>query len=151
MDNTENPEGAESEESAAGELDVTEPVHVGSSRTQERADKGLSDGIDLRQHVLTVNKATIKFKSRGPVPESAPSRSGNLKRTRRTVQVGSSDGINCLYFPRLHYLRVISTTDDEYVPVKPAKQSKGKRVRRDVRKTSLPRGWFIHFFARLHG
>jgi len=132
--------GADSEESATSEPDITELVHVGSSRAQERANKGLSDGIGSRQHILTVDKATIKFKSHGPVPESTPSRSGNLKRTRRILQIGSSDGINCLYFPCPHYLRVISTTDDEVVPVKQTKQSKGKRARRNVRKTSLPRG-----------
>jgi len=142
MDNAENSGGADSEESAASELDVTELVHVGSSRTQEKTNKGLSDGIDSRRHdVLTVNKAMTKFKSHGPVPESTPSHSRNLKRTRRILQVGSSDGIlNYLYFPRPHYLRVIFTTDDEDVSVKQAKRSKGKQVRRNVRKTSFPRG-----------
>ena len=77
---------------------MTEPAHVGSSRIQERANKGLSDDVDLRQHVLMANEAMVKFKSHGPVPESAPSHSGNLKRTRRTLQVESSDGMNCLYF-----------------------------------------------------
>jgi len=91
-------EDSNGNESAASELDEGS-VRAGSSRTREKAKKGLYNSMDSLQHALIINEATIESKS-GPAPESAQNRSGNLKRTRRVLE--TSDGLNYLRFSYLY-------------------------------------------------